>query len=107
LDEDAGAVAGVGLGTGRTAVVEPAQGPERRRDDVPAPPALDVDHERHATRVVLEPRVVEPRCLGNRAERRTASELRRVPRHPWALIHSHGSCDPTVDAEGRRWPGCE
>ena len=59
LDHDAGAVAGVGLGAAGTPVVQPAQRRAAARDHVMGAPARDIDHERHAARVVLVAGVVE------------------------------------------------
>ena len=59
LDEDACAVAGVGLGTGGPAVLEVRERVEARADELVAGDALHVGDERHAARVVLEARVVE------------------------------------------------
>ena len=67
LDQDAGAVAGVGLGAGGAAVVEVARarrGPAATMRVAGATP-LHVDDERDAAGVVLEARVVEAR--GGRA----------------------------------------
>ncbi len=64
LHEDAGAVAGVGLGAGRAAVVQVAHRGERLVDDRVALAALHVDDEPDAARVVLEARVVEPLGVG-------------------------------------------
>ena len=64
LEQDAGAVAGVGLGAGRAAVVEVAQRGECGLDDpVRRDPGQGGD-ERDATRVVLVLSVVQP--LGRR-----------------------------------------
>ena len=54
LDQDAGAVAGVGLGARRAAVLEVAERADAHRHDLVAGPALDVDDERDAAGVVLE-----------------------------------------------------
>ena len=54
-----GAVAGVGLGAGRAAVVEAAHRGERLVEDRVALAALHVDDEADAAAVVLEARVVE------------------------------------------------
>ena len=54
-----GAVAGVGLGAGRAAVLQVAQRAEAHGHDRPAGNALHVGDERNATGVVFEPRVVE------------------------------------------------
>ena len=59
-----GAVAGVGLGAGRAAVVQAADRGERLVDDRVALAALHVDDEADAARVVLEARVVEPLATG-------------------------------------------
>ncbi len=59
LHEHAGAVAGVGFGSGCSAVVEVAQRPKCRVDDAATGDALEVGDEGHAARVVLEARVVE------------------------------------------------
>ena len=59
LDQDAGAVAGVGLGAGGAAVVEVAQGGEGLVDDVVARRATQGGHEGDAAGVVLVLRPVE------------------------------------------------
>ena len=59
LDEDARAVAGVGLGAGRAAVVQAAHRGERLVEDRVALAALHVDDEADAAAVVLESGVVE------------------------------------------------
>ena len=59
LHQDAGAVARVGLGAGRAAVVQAAHRGERLVDDGVTLPALHVDDEPDAARVVLESGVVE------------------------------------------------
>jgi hypothetical protein len=59
LDEDAGAVAGVGLGAGGAAMGEVGEGSEPDADELAAGHALDVGDERHPARVVLESRIVE------------------------------------------------
>ena len=63
LDEDARAVAGVGLGAGRAAVVQAADRGERLVDDRVAGATLHVDDEADTARVVLEARVVQRRKL--------------------------------------------
>ena len=60
LEEDAGAVAGVDLGTRGAAMVEVAEGSEGGGDDVAACPTQDVGDERDPARVVLKPGVIEP-----------------------------------------------
>ena len=93
LDEDAGAVATIRLGSLGAAVVEVAQRAERRRDDVMAGPTFDVDDERDAARVVFEPRIVQAARLGQAAKRQPRSVyafvcLRHLAptlsRFPWA-----------------------
>ena len=79
LDEDAGAVAGVDLGARGAPVVEVAERVERVVDDLAALLALDVGDERHAARVVLEARVVEPEGLGCRAEGQARRRLGSRP----------------------------
>ena len=64
LHQDPGAVAGVGLGAGGTAVLEVAQRGQRLADDVVAGNTGHGGHEGDATRVVLVCSVVEP--LGRR-----------------------------------------
>jgi hypothetical protein len=59
LDENARAVAGVDLGTRGAAVVEVAQHLERVRHDLVGLATVHIDHEAHAARLVLEPRIVE------------------------------------------------
>ena len=59
LHEDPRAVAGVGLGAGRAAMVQAAHRGQRLLDDVVALAALHVDDEPDAARVVLEARVVQ------------------------------------------------
>ena len=53
LEQDAGAVTGVGLGAHRTAVLEVDQGRYGLVHDVPRPASVHVHHERDATRIVL------------------------------------------------------
>ena len=60
LDQDARAVAGVGLAAAGAAVVQVQQDLQRLLDDRVGLPALDVDHEAHAAGVVLELRVIKP-----------------------------------------------
>ena len=67
MHEDARAVAGVRFATARAAVVEVDQNLERLGDDVVRLPALDVDDEADAARVVLELRIVKALFCG-RAE---------------------------------------
>ncbi len=66
LDEDAGAVAGVGLGTRGTAVLQVRQGEQTGADEFVRSFALHVRDERHATGVVFETRVVEAGGPGGR-----------------------------------------
>ena len=63
LEQDAGTVAGVGLGTGRAAVVQAAHRREGLVDEAMALATLHVDDEAHPARVVLEAGVVERRKL--------------------------------------------
>ena len=69
LDQDARAIARVGFGALRAAMVQVAQRPEGGLDDGAAGPSLDVDHEGHAAGIVLEARVVQPRLVREAAER--------------------------------------
>ena len=59
LDQDAGAVAGTGVGTERAAMVEVAQRRQPELDDAVAPAAAQVGNEADPARVVLESRVVQ------------------------------------------------
>ena len=59
LNENARAVAGVGLATAGAAVVQVQQHLQRLLNNRVGLPALDVDHEPHATGFMLEPRVVK------------------------------------------------
>ena len=61
LREDAGAVAGVHLGTDRPAVLEVAQRSQRELDDVVATFAAHGGHEGHPTGIVLVGTVVQTR----------------------------------------------
>ena len=106
LDQDAGAVAGVGLGAGGAAVVEVAQRGERLGHDVVAGHAGQGRHEGDAAGVVLVARVVEPLGGGNRRE--------RVRRGHWLLPSSSSTHAERVGdgragavvacSRGRRWP---
>ena len=81
LDQDARAVAGVGLGARRAAVVEVAHRGERQLDDRVALAALHVDHEADPAAVVLEARVVQPdlrRQVGIRGARECGRVRPRV-----------------------------
>ena len=64
LDRDAGAVTGVRLGALGATVLEVAERADPHRHDLVGGPALDVDHEGDATRVVLVGGVVEPERAG-------------------------------------------
>ena len=66
LDEDARAVAGVGLAAARAAVVQVQQDLQGLLNDGMGLPALDVGHESHAAGLVLELRVVQA-LFGRRA----------------------------------------
>ena len=117
LDEDAGAVAGVRLGTRCAAVVEVAQRSEGGVDDVAAGTTLDVDHEGHTAGVVLEARVVEPRRLGETAERHPCGRggivglrhltSRDAPNIVEPRTPARRTPRTRAGAEGRRWPGCD
>jgi len=63
LHENPGAVAGFGVGPRRSAVLEVLERGERARDRLVRLRSVEPGHERHAARVVLEGRVVEPRRL--------------------------------------------
>ena len=76
LDQDAGAVAGVGLGAGGAPVIQAADRGERLREDRVALAALHVDDEADAAAVVLEARVVE--TVGAREVRIGYRDVRRV-----------------------------
>ena len=84
LDQDAGAVAGVGLRAGRAAVVEVLQDLDRLPQDLVRLAALHVDHEADAARVVLEPRVVE--SLLRRARRAPCDRPCGRIQVLWALL---------------------
>ena len=83
LDQDAGAVAGIGLGAAGAAVVEVLQDLQRLLEDPVRSPALDVDDEPDAAGIVLEARVVESlrpgrACTPVRSVRATGRRLRTV-----------------------------
>ena len=59
LDQDAGAVTGVGLGAGGAAVLEVGEGHQAGVHQLVAARALDVGDEGDPARVMLETRVVE------------------------------------------------
>ena len=91
LDEDAGAVADVGLGVGGPAVVEVAQRGEAELDHPVRAAPVQVGDEGHAAGVVLEARVVEA-LLGGQHQQLSI---------PW----SGGSSEQVQSsAVGRRWP---
>src|SRR5581483_10462479 len=69
LDEQARTVAGVHFRALRAAVVEVAQCPERRVDDVPALRPRHIDNEADAARVVLKAWIVEAAGRRERAKR--------------------------------------
>ena len=91
LEQDAGPVTGVGLGSRRPSVLQVAERTHGELDDPPGGAPLDVHDERNTAGVVFEPRVVEP----GRA---------RLP----GAHHPHPrSRDPAGSAgwmPGRRWP---
>ena len=74
LDHDAGAVAGVRLGTPGTTVVETAQRGQARADHVVGAAAGDIHHEGDTAGVVLVARVVE--ALGRGAVMRPPDVVR-------------------------------
>ena len=103
LDQDARAVARVGLGALRAAMIQIAQRAEGGVDDVAAGSTLDVDDERHAAGVVLEARIVQAirsgrQLNGSREVVWSERGLAIVILHPVAQELFRG-------AEGRRWPG--
>jgi len=59
LQQDSGAVTGVGFGAGCTAVFHAAQRTEPGENDVVRGATLDIDDERHTARVMFEARVVQ------------------------------------------------
>src|SRR6185312_15760952 len=59
LDQDAGAVAGVCIGSGGAAVLEVREGRERPPDRLVGGLAVEPRDERHPARIVLVGRVVE------------------------------------------------
>ena len=59
LDGQAGAVAGVLLGSGRASMLEVDQYGQGIANDGVGPPACDIDHEAEAARVVLKGRVIQ------------------------------------------------
>ena len=59
LEQDAGAVAGVGLAAARAAMVEVFQHLNRLLQDLVRLPPFDIDNKADATGVVLEPRIVQ------------------------------------------------
>ena len=61
LEQDAGTVAGVGLGAGRAAVLEVGERQQAGLDQLVRAMALHVRDERHTTGVVFETRVVQAR----------------------------------------------
>src|SRR5262249_26225410 len=63
LDQDARTVTGVGLGPGRTAVVQATHGGERLIDEIVRRATFDVDDKSDAARIVFEAWVVERRKL--------------------------------------------
>ena len=101
LDEDAGAVAGVGLGAGGAAVVEVAQRGQRLRHDVVAGLAGERRHERHPARVVLVAGVVEP--LGRR-ERVVCAHGGRLPSSSADRGRLRLATVRRAGGRGRHWP---
>ena len=75
LDQNAGAVAGIGLATAGAAVVQVQQHLQGLLNDGVGLPALDVDHEAHAAGLVLELRIVQA-LLGRRSCPLPAGRLR-------------------------------
>jgi hypothetical protein len=59
LQEDAGAIAGVGLAAAGAAMVEVLQHLDRLLQDLVRLPPFDIDHKADATGVVLEPGIVQ------------------------------------------------
>ena len=96
LDEDAGAVADVGLGVGGAPVVEVAQRREAEADDLVAAPAVHVGDEADAAGVVLEARVVEALRSRARACRHFVSSRFRARQR---TVECFGAA-----VRGRRWP---
>ena len=90
LDEQAGAVTGVGLGALGAAVVEVAQRGEAQLDDAVRRPALQVHHEGDAAGVVLEGRVVKALRTGDALH--------------WSVRCSWGERDPCRSGPGHHWP---
>jgi hypothetical protein len=64
VEEHAGTVAGIGLRTGGTTVLQVAERAHGEVDDAPRGPTVQVHDEGDAAGVVLEPRVVEPDRAG-------------------------------------------
>ena len=60
LDENARAVAGIGLATARATVIQVQQDLQRLLNDGMGLPPLDVHHEADAAGLVLELRIVKP-----------------------------------------------
>ena len=67
LEQDSGAVTGVGLAAGGTAVVEVFEDLDALAEDFVGGAALQIGDETDATRIMLKPRIVEP-LLGGTAE---------------------------------------
>ncbi len=84
LDEDAGAVAGVGIGARRAAMLEVDEQVEGLAHDGVGAVTLDVGHETHAAGVVFVALAVEPRrCRCPLARPRLVAEvLHAVSIHP-------------------------
>ena len=58
LNQDAGAVAGIGISAERASVLELAERADSGLDDVVTTAAFEIGHEVHATRIVLVARRV-------------------------------------------------
>ncbi|SCE61033.1 hypothetical protein GA0115253_108983 [Streptomyces sp. Termitarium-T10T-6] len=97
LTEDAGAVAGVGLGAGGAAVFEVAQYGQRLLDQLMAGHTGQSGHEPDATGVVLVTGVVHPLLGGATVHGRPGVDTHRLSRR------RRGICG----AEGRRWPSAK
>ena len=107
LHQDAGTVAGVGLGAGGTSVVEVAQRGQRLGHDVVAGHTGQGRDKGHAARVVLVARVVEP-C----GARKSANACMRGTVLPSSSPHAQPIAGTGVRGGGRygwgrRWPARE
>lgn len=82
LDQDAGAVTGVGLGTAGAAMIEVEQDFEPAAHDVVRTAALDVGQKAHTARIVLEGGVVQALFA-----RRLHARIARAPIGGLLVVH--------------------